>query len=146
MSLTWTIGIRSLTMGAGTDYPLIEPGVTGLGIPSIRANDQERGHLSGNVGGDDVLDRRVITIAVGINKTTASAAWTALTTLKTNWAPSYVDLALTFTMAGVTLVYYGRPRGLDADVLYMEQGWIPAQLTFEALVPFATGEAVDAAI
>lgn len=139
----WTATLRGVAVGDGTDYPITQPGITGLGIPATRTSDQPRGHLSGDVGGDDVLDKRVLTIPVGIDKDTAEAAWTAIGVLKTAWAPSYSDIALTLSMAGVTVTYYGRPRGFDLQAPFLGQGWADVLLTFEALRPFAQGETVD---
>jgi hypothetical protein len=139
----WTATIRGLTVGDGTDYPLVQPGITGLGVPSTRTADQERGHLSGDVGGDDVLQKRVLTIPVGIDADTASAAWTLFVALKTAWAPSYEDIPLVLAIADTSITYNGRPRGLDADLVWLGKGWVSALCVFEALNPFAVGEAVD---
>lgn len=139
----WTVTVRGLTVGDGTDYPLVQPGMTGLGVPATRTADQERGHLSGDVGGDDVLQKRVLTIPVGIDAVTASAAWTLLVALKTAWAPSYEDIPLVLAIADTSLTYQGRPRGLDADLVYLGQGWASCLLVFECLNPYAEGEDED---
>lgn len=141
----WTATIRGLTIGSSS-YPITEPGISGLGVPEIRAVDQPRGHLSGDVGGDDVLSKRVITIPTGCNAADAAAAWTLLTALKTAWAPSYVDIPLVLSFAGVSLTYNGRPRGLEADLADLSRGWVAVLLTFEALNPFAEGEPVDSPV
>lgn len=142
----WTVTIRGLTIGDGTSYPLTQPGITGLGVPQTRTSDQERGIYSGDVGGDDVSQKRVLLIPCGVDADTAAAAWTLFAALKTAWAPSYTDLPLVVSFAGTTLTYNGRPRGLDADLAYLGGGWVSALLTFEALTPFAVGEAVDVAV
>ncbi len=142
----WTVTIRGLTIGDGTDYPLTQPGITGLGVPQTRTADQERGIYSGDVGGDDVLQKRVLTIPCGVNADTADEAWPLFEVLKTAWAPSYADLPLVISFAGTALTYNGRPRGLDADMAFLGNGFIAVLLTFEALTPFAVGEAVDVAV
>lgn len=142
----WTATLRALTIGDGTDYPILQPGVSGLGLPAARTADQPRGHLSGDVGGDDVLEKRVLTIPVGVNKDTAELAMAALNALKTAWAPSYSDLPLVLTVAGVSLTYQGRPRGFEIDVAFLGAGFVSVMLRFEALNPFAAGEPVDVAV
>lgn len=142
----WTATLRGVTVGDGTDYPITQPGITGLGIPNTRTSDQPRGHLSGDFGGDDVLEKRVLTIPVGINAETQGEAWTLLTALKTAWTPGPLDVPLVLNIAGSTLTYQGRSRGLDLQAPWMGQGWADVLLTFEALDPFAEGETVDVAV
>lgn len=139
----WTATLRALTVGDGTDYPILQPGITGLGLPAVRTADQPRGHLSGDVGGDDVYDKRTLTIPVGIDATTAELAFDLLEDLKVAWAYSQVDLDLTLALAGVTRVYSGRPRGCEADLASLGQGWVNVLLTFDCLNPFAEGDPVD---
>jgi phage-related protein len=112
----------------------------------MRTSDQRRGHLSGDFGGDDVLEKRVLTIPVGINSTTASGAWTLLNALKTAWGPSLLDIPLALSFAETTITYQGRPRGMDIVPSTLSQGWIDVLLTFEALNPFAAGETVDVVV
>lgn len=142
----WTATLRGVTVGDGTDYPITQPGITGLGIPNTRTSDQPRGHLSGDFGGDDVLEKRTLTIPVGINADTQGEAWTLLTALKTAWGPSLLDIPLVLNIAGSTLTYQGRPRGFDLQAPYLGQGWADVLLTFEALNPFAAGETVDVVV
>ena len=137
----WTVTLRGLTIGDGTDYPLTEPGPTGLGVPTPRIADQERGGLDGHVGGYDVLPRRVITIPVGVNATDDLEAWTLYDALKLAWKPSQEDIPLVLSFAGATLTYMGRPRGLEPELSYVGQGWVSALCHFEALHPYAVGEA-----
>jgi hypothetical protein len=142
----WTATIRGLTIGEGTSYPFTQPGITGLGVPATRTADQERGHLSGDVGGDDVMGKRVLTIPLICSAADGTAAWTLLVALKTAWAPSYTDIPFAITFAGVTLTYNGRPRGMDTEMGFLGSGVVPCLLTFEALSPFAIGEPIDVAL
>jgi len=142
----WTATIRTLTIGDGTDYPILQPGISGLGLPAVRAADQPRGHLSGDVGGDDVFEKRTLTIPVGINKDTAELAMAALAALKAAWAPASADIPLVLTVAGTSFTYQGRPRGFETDVSFLGAGFISVLLTFEALNPFAAGDPVDVAV
>lgn len=149
----WTATLRGLTLGATTGYKITEPGIAGMGVPQARTADQERGGLDGDVGGYDVLPKRTITIPVGVDggstgnaDTDSAAAWTLFVALKTAWKPSQANIELSMAFAGVTLVYLGRPRGVDADLVYLGKGWVSCLLTFDALLPYAVGEAETVAL
>lgn len=151
-----TAELRGLTLGVGTNYPFAKAWIRGLGIPQIRTADQPRGALAGDVGGDDVPQKRVLTISVGLqgdwladdlgDGTSASeAAFRLLDALKTAWAPSPVNLPLTITVGDYwTRVFRGRPRGVDEDLSEFCPGVFRALLTFEALEVYAEGETVTA--
>lgn len=150
--------LRTLELGDGTYYPFAAKWISGLGIPPARTSDQERGHLSGDVGGDDVLPKRVIVIELGIQgdqkaedladgTTKQEAAFALLEALRTAWSPSYIDIPLLVEIGDYwTRTYYGRPRGVDADMERSCDGVIRCQLTFDALRPFAEGETVDVVV
>ena len=137
----WSFTLRSLAVQTGTAYELEAPGPAGLGNPPARTQDQERGQFAGDVGGDDVFQRRVITIPVAVLGAAGDPddCRTKLRALQTAWRLSDADLDLTMVVAGETLTYSGRPRGCEADVELLGQGVCRALLTFEALVPYAAG-------
>lgn len=137
----WQGAIRGLTFGAGTIYGFGETGISGLGIPVPRSADQERGDRDGDVGGDDVLGRRILAIPLVLD-----GGWANLQPLKRAWrplrAPGEVALDLCipgFPSSDETLRFYGRPRGLDPDLVELKSGEIAVFATFDALDPFGYG-------
>lgn len=150
------VTLRGLMLGDVTDYPFAARWIAGLGVPAARTFDQPRGHLSGDVGGDDVLPKRVITLsgavdgtekAVEDGTTKQEAAFALLEALRTAWCPSYQDIALLVEIGDYwERTYYGRPRGVDADMERACDGIIRYLLTFEALRPYAEGETVDVVV
>lgn len=157
VSQEWRGSIRSLEFGAGTSYPIGPTGIGGLGLPVPRTFDQARGDRDGMVASRDLYDRRVLSIALTVLGDTASAdlpgdAMTNLRTLKTAFAREEtldeVELELRvpgFPGAAETLTFFGRPRGLEADLSKLAQGVIPVLATFVALDPLGyEPEAVEA--
>lgn len=155
MSDERVITLRGLEIGDGTYYPFAEDWVDGLGVPQMRTADQPRGALAGQVGGDDVVDKRVLRISIGLQgneraadladgTTNQQSAMELLDALKTAWAPSQVDVDLLVEMGTYwARTFRGRPRGVDEDMKRSCDGIIRCLCTFEALNPYATGEAVD---
>lgn len=144
ISADWQGNLRSLTFGEGEEWEVSEPGISGLGIPVPRTRDAERGDRDGDVGGDDVLPRRILSIPLVGTFESPSAAWTAFETdLKVAWAESIVDLPLDLRLPGMPTTgrrYFGRPRGIDGDLSRLKSSTVRALCTFEALDPFAYGD------
>lgn len=142
ISADWQGNVRALTFGAGTDWEIEPPGISGLGIPSPRTRDAERGDRHGDVGGDDVLPRRILSIPLVTTRSSPGAAWEALESeLKVAFAESIVDEALDLRLPGGALRrYYGRPRGLSEDLSLLKSSTVRALCTFEALDPLAYGD------
>lgn len=137
----WQGAIRGYTFGAGQVANFGEGGISGLGTPVPRSADQERGDRDGDVGGDDVLPRRILSIPLVLD-----GGWANLQPLKRAWrplrAPGEVALDLCvpgFPSSNETLRFYGRPRGLDADLVELKGGEIAVFATFDALDPFGYG-------
>lgn len=142
-----TVTLRTLEIGDGTDYPFAGRWITGIGLPPVRAVDQPRGTLSGDVGGDDQYGPRTINVSCACDGretaeagvvTKSEAAMDLLDALKVAWDKSNVDIELTVEFAGRTIVYTGRPRGCEASLDRVCDGVIPCLLTFVAVNPFAT--------
>ena len=149
ISADWQGNLRSLTFGAGTDWQIDEPGISGLGSPPPRSFDQERGNLPGDVGGSDVAARRILTIPLVGAFASPALALDGLESLKTAFADAVVDLALDLRLPGYPSTgrrYYGRPRGLDADLSRLRAGAIRVLASFHALDPFAYGDEVVEAL
>lgn len=146
ISADWQGNLRSLTFGAGTDWQIDEPGISGLGIPVARTRDAERGDRDGDVGGDDVLPRRILNVPLVGTFASPDAAWTAFETgLKVAWAESIVDETLDLRLPGMPSTgrrFYGRARGLAEDLSRLKSSTVRALCTFEALDPFAYAEEV----
>lgn len=149
ISADWQGNVRALTFGAGTDWEIEPPGISGLGIPTPRTNDAERGDRHGDVGGLDVLPRRILSIPLVTTRDSAGAAWTALESeLKVAFAETSSDEELDLRLPHVDpapLVvrrFYGRPRGLSEDLTLLKTGTVRALCTFEALDPFGYGDPI----
>lgn len=149
------VTLRGLELGDQTYYAFAAQWIDGLGIPAARTADQQRGALAGDVGGDDVPQKRVITISVGLQgndlaadaadgTTRQEAAFQLFDDLKTAWAPSQVNIPLLVQISTYwTRTYMGRPRGVDEDMSRSCDGVIRCLLTFEALEVYAEGETVS---
>lgn len=147
ISADWQGNLRALTFGAGTDWEIEPPGISGLGIPTARTRDAERGASHGDVGGDDVLPRRILTIPLVTTRSSAGAAWIALEQeLKVAFAESIIDEALDLRLPHVDPApvvlrrFYGRARGLSEDLSLLKSATVRALCTFEALDPFGYDE------
>jgi len=135
--------IRGLTVGAGTPFEFSGP-IAGLGTPTPRTADAERGDLDGDVGGDDVLPRRILTLPLNVDAATPAALFALVADLKAAWRPSPVDVAFDLRLPGFPssdgiLRFYGRPRGLELELAAVKNAHADALLTFEALDPFGYG-------
>jgi hypothetical protein len=139
----WQGNLASLTFGAATDVPFTGP-IGGLGVPVPRTRDSERGAGHGDAGGDDVLPKRVLTLPLGCDgHADPAAAWDLLEQVKAAFAETIVDVPLDLRLPGMPTTgrrFYGRPRGLDADLTNLKSGWIDVLGTFDALDPFGYGD------
>ncbi len=140
----WQGNLGSLTFGAGTEWEIEPPGISGLGIPSPRTRDSERGDQAGDVGGDDVLPRRVLYLPLVGTFSSPGAAWQAFEEeLKVAFAETIVDEALDLRLEGMPATgrrFYGRARGLVEDLSNLKSSTVRALCTFEALDPYGYGE------
>lgn len=144
ISSDWQGNLRDLTFGAFSDWQIDAPGISGLGIPTARTRDAERGSNAGDVGGDDVLPKRVLYVPLVGVFADPGAAWNAFETeLKTAWAESIVDEVLDLRLPGMPTTgrrFYGRARGLEEDLEDLKSSTIRALCTFEALDPYGYGD------
>jgi hypothetical protein len=148
ITVDWQAELRGVTVGASTSYPFTGP-IGGLGVSTPRTADHERGLSAGDVGGTDVAARRVLTLQLGVDGTSASNGWGLFETLKVAWQSSPVDVALDLRLPGFSSVarrFYGRPRGVDDNLDLLRLGWIDALATFEALDPYGYGPEVPVAL
>jgi hypothetical protein len=144
----WQIGIRGETFGSAVSGLTIGPsGIQGLGLPAARFADQEDGDEDGDVGGADVLPKRVLTIPLNLDADGPGPTMALLQQVKRAWRPVRVsgsEVALDLTLPGLpgldeTLRFYGRPRGASDDLSDLKAGHAELLLTFEALDPFGYG-------
>lgn len=142
----WQGEVGGLTFGEGTSYPFTEVPLDGFGTPPPRTSDSERGALPGDVGGLDVASRRLLTVTLGLDAVgvpgvsdcSPAAVMSLLDDLKLAWAESAVDVTFQLRLPGMGLrKWYGRPRGVDADLDLLRAGWGEVVCTFEALDPFS---------
>jgi hypothetical protein len=132
----YTVVLQGLTMGDGTDYPIGEAGISGLGVPKAKTQDTPLDGTDGAFGGTDNMDVRVLLIPIDVNATADSDAWTALDALNAAWAPVDTDVQIDLNLGDFgTVSYMGRPRGLDLDSGLARQGVMTAIGEFDALDP-----------
>lgn len=136
MALTdWQAQLGAVVVGAGTDYPFDGP-ITGLGVPSPRTSDLDKGDAPGVFGGRDVKPKRTIGLSVTALGDDAAAVWDLVDTLCAAWEPTSTDTTLDICLPGMGVVQWtGRPRGVDVDLQFLAEGTIRVRLTFDALDP-----------
>lgn len=139
--------LGTVTFGAGTAYQFTGP-IGGLGVPEPRTRDQERGDRSGDVGGIDVLPRRIITLPIEVAGDSAGDCMTKLRALKRDWRASPVDRSLALRLPGFpssdgVLRFFGRPRGFDEDLAKLKSAKVDVLATFAALDPYGYGPEVE---
>lgn len=131
----WQAQVGSFVVGAGTAYPFDGP-ITGLGVPSPRTSDLDKGDQPGVFGGRDVPSKRTIGLSVAVLGADAAAVMDSIDTLNAAWAPTSTDTNLDICLPGMgTRTWTGRPRGVDLDLTYLAYGAARARLTFDALDP-----------
>jgi len=150
ISADWQGNLRALTFGAGTDWEIEPPGIGGLGIPTARTSDAERGDRHGDVGGSDRLPRRILSIPLVTTRTSPGAAWLALEQeAKVAFAESSADLELDLRLPAVPETdpvvrrFYGRARGLSEDLSLLKSSTVRVLGTFEALDPLGYGDEIS---
>lgn len=139
----WTATHEGLTMGPGTDY--VVRSVQGLGMPETRAERFERGDLEGEVGGNDVLQSRSLSLAVVVKGTSPSNTWANFQALMAAWKPAgTVDTSLTVGLPGIGTFgrkFYGRPgNARDDGLVNLGTKFVNVLLTYQALDPLGYGE------
>lgn len=146
----WQAELGGVTIGAGTAYEFSGP-MTGFGLPAPRTADLERGLSPGDVGGQDVDARRIITVQLSVDApdATAASAWALFDTLKAAWASSPTDVAFDVRLPGFAAAnrrWYGRPRGVDSDLTLLRLGHLDLLCSFEALDPLGYADPVEVAL
>jgi len=142
----YTGSLRGVSFGVGEDYLWGADAPAGLGIPTPETSDLSSAG-EGTIGGADRLRNRIIRVPMIILVDDGSAE-NELDDLKRAWRPSQTTVELDLRLSADARRYYGRPRGLEVDVTRVEQGYITAVGTFDALDPYAydtttTSVAVD---
>lgn len=130
--------LNGLEMGTGTDYPIDEAGISGLGVPQTKSADTSYDGRDGVFAAPDYLDVAPITIPLILNGADTDAALALLDALNTAWAPARdgVDLELGIAVGtGWSKIYLGRPRGVEADLTEVGNGVILALCHFDATTP-----------
>lgn len=133
-----TVTLNGLVMGDGTDYPIDEPGISGLGVPTTKTADTVFDGRDGSFAAPDFLDVRVITIPLIIAGADADAAFSLLADANDAWAPARdgVDLELEMTLpVWGDVAFLGRPRGMDVDLSLVGDGIAKALCRFDATAP-----------
>lgn len=129
-------------IGDGTPYDWMS--VDGLGTPDVRSFDTVRGSRDGDTGGADRSEARVIRFGLEVVDDGTFAADFRL--LKQAWRTTTTDTTLdvkhpAFQSTDNILRFYGRPRGLSADILQWHNGVSLVTASFKCLDPFGYGAA-----
>ena len=141
----WTVTVGGLTLGDGTSYGITR--MNGLTRAGIRAARAERGDRDGEVGGVDVLTRRMISMGLRLRGASQASVWSLLTDLNTAWPPASTDTTLDVAAAELTggRRFYGRPGSIEDDgMANLRFGQIDCFATFEALDPLGYGAEEEA--
>lgn len=133
----WQIEVRGLLMGDGTNYlPDVDAGVVrGFYDAEPSLAETEYAHGGGSFIGEANDAARTVTVALVIVGDTPTACGTALSTLRTAWAPG-TEEQLYVRIPGFGKRYLiGWPTGVVADVSYLASLEVPALCTFRATDP-----------
>lgn len=136
-----TATIRTLTMGIGTNMPIDEPGIEGLGVPDPKVAESVLDGRDGSIGGPEFSGPRALSWTVLINGTDQDDAMNGLADLNVAFASATdgVDVQLDLDLPGGGAVsYLGRPRGVVPDLTEVGEGFIKALVQFVALNPNPT--------
>jgi len=138
--------IRGVTIGAGTDYPTITKPWDGVAdLAGVRATETKLPVRDGVRSGQELYSSKLLTFQLLVAGSSPADAQTLLSTLKTAWLRSSTDVPLDLRLPGMTettLRYYGRPRDLQADLRFLEQGSIEVIAHFLATDPYTYGAEV----
>lgn len=133
--------LGTFEIGSGTDYGIRS--ISGLGTPQARTKDSERGDRDGDVGGADVLQRRIISLVLKVGGDDPEDFMENLDTLKQACAPTATDVVFEVDMPGFERFLFVRPRGVDAgDLTTWQFSWAWVQVNLEALDPLSYGDEV----
>ncbi len=136
------VQIEDFLLGPGTDYrvlndfnPYIWPEMTSRDFRSVWGE--------GTLATADLADARTLDFRVLIEKTTPATAITAYEDLAEAFAPSDVDLDLTWRINGTLNHYFGRPRAAGIiDTRWLGGGNIMVGCRFLATDPVRYGPLV----
>lgn len=132
----WQLELRGVLMGVATNFVVTPPGMQGIGVPQIKTRDTDLSLAHGTYGGPDLLDKRVVTVPITINRSSAATALTSFTSLASAWSYATSDIPLHFQLPGWGKRYVtGRPRGFVENLENLRSGVIRVLCTFEALDP-----------
>lgn len=112
----------------------------GLGVPGPDTAD-----LAGEtrtIGGRDRVRRRLIKVPILLAVDDASVVEAVLDDAKYAWRNASDDTTLDLRLDGRQVRYYGRTRGLEADVEHHHDGVVDLVGNFEALDPWGYGTEV----
>lgn len=130
--------LQGLLIGVGTQFEIIPPGISGLGVPPPKTADVPLDEAPGSYGSPDQPDKRVITIPFAIKGADDGDAMDLFDDAIAAWTPTAADVELHLQLPGSSwghVVYEGRPRGLVEVAEHLHTGTIYCFGTFEALDP-----------
>lgn len=127
------VQIRSLVMGADTDYSMID---FNPWIRSVRADQGDaRAWNHGSWSGAEWMDEAVVPLLVRVRGTDAGTWLTLHQALAAAMAPSSEDVELRWVTGGTEFLLLGRPRLVDPTIRTLGRGSIVTKAGFVALDP-----------
>ena len=134
----WQGSLQGVTFGTGTNYHFASTNISGLGVPSPKANDVNLTSGDGAYAGADLKGVRVIVIPYIVLGTSPTNAMDNFETLAAAWEPVASDVTLELYLPGKHVTIAGRPRGLVEDLSALKSSRVAAIGTFVALDPTMT--------
>jgi hypothetical protein len=141
----WQAEIRSLVMGAGSDYPFVSP-VDGLFAVPLRTDDLPAFDRTNPA--TDWTAARILSWRTGVDGTDPDDASDLAQALAAAWrraTSSEVTLDLWIPGTDWQRRFYGRPRlpAGAANLEHLRTGWVEVDVEFHCLDPFGYGAVVS---
>lgn len=125
--MTCSLTLRTYVMGTGSNYWIVQ-NVTGLDDIEVKGADTDLHFADGVVAARDY--RAAHPIVADLMMVKGANVATAISGLRSAWAPSTTDLTLSASVHGSSYSITGRPRGLAIDRRLGAVGIVRAQATF----------------
>lgn len=125
--MSCSLTLRTYVMGGSSVYWIVQ-NVTGLDDIEVKGADTDLHFANGVVASRDYYAAAPIVADLIMVKGATVA--TAISGLRSAWAPSTTDLTLSASVHGSSYSITGRPRGLAIDRRLGAVGVVRAQVTF----------------
>lgn len=126
-----------LLLGEGTNYPIGENGIEGLGTPDLRTGERERPQSHGMFPARPYAAARTLTFGLAVLGTSQADAVAKLDTFAATWIPqeSADPLPLVYRIGGQKRRVYGRADRYAAQLADLKSATIEVTAQFLATDP-----------